>query len=28
VVLVETGGRRYLVTAGASVTQLPLEESR
>ena len=26
--LVETGGRRYLVTAGASVTPLPLEEPR
>jgi Flagellar biosynthesis protein, FliO len=24
--LVETGGRRYLVVAGASVTPLPLEE--
>ena len=26
--LVETGGRRYLVVAGASVTPLPLEELR
>lgn len=26
VALVETGGRRYLVTTGASVTPLPLEE--
>jgi len=27
IALVETCGRRYLVTAGASVTPLPLEES-
>lgn len=26
VALLETGGRRYLVTTGASVTPLPLEE--
>jgi hypothetical protein len=26
--LVETGGRRYLLTAGASLTPLPLEEPR
>ena len=26
--LLETGGRRYLLTAGASVTPLPLEEPR
>ena len=26
VVLVETGGRRYLVATGATVTSLPLEE--
>jgi hypothetical protein len=28
VVLVETAGRRYLVTTGASVTLLPLEDQR
>ncbi len=27
VVLLETGGRRYLVTTGASVTPLPLEDT-
>jgi flagellar biogenesis protein FliO len=26
--LVEIGGRRYLISAGASVTPLPLEEAR
>jgi hypothetical protein len=26
--LVETGGRRYLISTGASVTPLPLEEAR